>query len=231
MTFSAPVNGFTGLTANFSRTPGVFSNNSALLNSINTATSRLSNTVTPGSSNTASLANRLPGLSNNSALVSTNNTTSSAFSNSASLGNLTGGSTLSNVVRTGLGAQRTIPREAGLQSNVNTRLLNSGRAGGPFFPPSSFPQSALSGALSGLAFSNPSSSTNGLAFSNPSLSNSGLAFSTLSSSTNGVVSGLSFTNSSGFSRPASAFNAATNGLSFSGGTSFTNPATNPFRLF
>jgi len=232
MTFRGPSNGFTGLTTNVSRVSGVFANNSALLNSINTATSSPSTTAGSAIGNLASFTNVLPGLSSTSALVGTgNNTTPSVFSTSAPLAPLTGGSTVSNVVHTSLASVRSLPREAGLQSNVNTRLPNAGRAGGTFFPASSFPQSALSGAVSGLAFSTPSPATNGLAFSTPSLTNSGLGFSNLSSATNGALSGLSFTNNSGFSRPAGAFNAATNGLMFSGGTAFTNPNTNPFRPF
>jgi len=220
MTFRGTSNGFTGLANNVSRVSGGFTNSSALLNPINTATQAIGNTATSVIGNTAGFANLLPGLSNNSALVATgNNTPASAFSTSASRANLTAGSTASNVVHTSLASARTVPREAGLQSNVNTRLPNAGRAGGTFFPASSFPQSALSGALSGLAFSTPTSATSGLAFSTPT------------SATSGVQSGLSFTNNSGFSRPASAFNAATNGLSFSGGTAFANPNTNPFRLF
>jgi len=233
MAFRAPSNGFTGLTSNISRVPGVFSNTSTLLNSTNAATSAIGNTAASAIGNTAAgFANLLPGLSSTSALVGTgNNTTPSAFSTSASLAPLTGGSTASNVVHTSLASARTLPREAGLQSNVNTRLPNAGRAGGTFFPASSFPQSALSGALSGLAFSTPSSATNGVAFSTPNSVTSGVGFSNLFSAGNGALSGLSFTNSSGFSRPAGAFNPATNGLSFSGGTAFANPNTNPFRLF
>jgi hypothetical protein len=190
----------------------------------------------------------------NSALVGTTNTTpSSVFSTSASTAPL---ATLTrNTVTHGV-TTRSVPREAGLQSNVNTSLANSGRLGGQFFPASSFPQSSVSGAVSGLAFtgglgfSTPVSGTNGaqngLAFTG------GLGFSTPSFGTNGVQNGLSFTNGSGFSFPSTGFNAtsnglaftngsgfsspstgfnpATNGLSFTGGLGFTNPNTNPFLM-
>jgi len=257
MNFGTPVNGFTGLTSNISRVPGAFTNNSALLNSINTATPSFNNTSTQSFSTSSAFTNLLPGLSNTSALVGTGNRTASAFSNSASLANLTAGSAGSNVVHTSLASARSLPREAGLQNNVNTRLPNAGRAGGTFFPASSLPQSALSGAVSGLAFtgglgfSTPSSGTNGvqngLSFTNGSgfsrptggfnTASNGLAFtggtgfSIPSRTTSTTSNGLAFTNNSGFSAPASAFNAATNGLSFTGGLGFTNPNTNPFRLF
>lgn len=207
MTFSTPVNGFTGLTSNVSRFA------------------------------------TLPG-TNTGLVLTSNSTPSSVFSTSASTAPL---ATLTRNTITHVATTRSVPREAGLQSNVNTSLANSGRAGGPFFPASSFPQSALSGALSGLAFtgglgfSTPASGTNGvqngLSFTNASnTASNGLAFtngsgfSRPSTGFNSSSNGLAFTNGSGFAFPATAFNAASNGLSFTGGLGFTNPNTNPFRM-
>jgi len=142
-----------------------------------------------------------------------------------------------NALLTTAARAATLLAQAGRSSNVNTTLLNGGRAGSSVFPASNSLLNSVSGVTSGLAFTNPQglfNPANGLTVGNSA--QNGLAFTNLQGlfnpanglrTGNSAQNGLAFTNVQGLFNPANGLtvgNSAQNGLAFTNLQGLFNPA-------